>query len=136
MFTAAALTLICLVSGLCQAILNDFINLVDQLGSSAGGVIVHTWEWLLNAVSDHPETPSVSEPGEDSGARDWRQDKMLSPGEIKALEEALRKEGMTIHDLKEGRGTDLYKDRWGNIYEKPKGGAGPGEPTGYNLNDL
>jgi len=43
---------------------------------------------------------------------------------------------MTIHDLKHGSRTDLYKDREGNIYEKPKGGAGPGDPTGYNINDL
>lgn len=62
MITAAALTLICLASGLCQAILNDFLDLVTQLGSSAGSVIVHTWDWLLNASSDHPETPKVNEP--------------------------------------------------------------------------
>ena len=28
---------------------------------------------------------------------------------------------------------DLYKDKNGNVYEKPKGGKGPGEPIGLNL---
>jgi hypothetical protein len=49
------------------------------------------------------------------------------------LEEA----GHHPHDEKQGGSrTDLYKDRKGNVYEKPKGGAGPGEPLGINLNNL
>lgn len=42
-------------------------------------------------------------------------------------------------DLKGGVRTgqwDLYKDKQGNIYVKPKGGAGEGEETGYNINDF
>jgi hypothetical protein len=31
---------------------------------------------------------------------------------------------------------DPFKDEEGNIYIKPKNGTGPGEPTGYNINDL
>jgi len=31
---------------------------------------------------------------------------------------------------------DLYKDKAGNIYVKPKGGAGPGDAAGINVNDL
>lgn len=43
-----------------------------------------------------------------------------------------------IHDLKERKSAahrDLYKDCEGNIYVKPKGGGGPGGPTGHNIND-
>jgi len=41
--------------------------------------------------------------------------------------------------LKGGKRTgrlDLFKDRKGNIYVKPKDGSGPGDPTGININDL
>jgi Bacterial toxin 33 len=31
---------------------------------------------------------------------------------------------------------DLYKDKQGNIYIKPKGGQGTGEPTGLNINNF
>jgi RHS repeat-associated protein len=65
--------------------------------------------------------------------RNPAQDKKLSPGQIKKLKEA----GFDPHELKEGgQGTDLYVDRDGNIYEKPIGGAGPGEPTGINIKEL
>jgi hypothetical protein len=37
---------------------------------------------------------------------------------------------------KGGGPKDLYKDKKGNVYEKPKGGRGPGEPIGINLNNL
>ena len=67
------------------------------------------------------------------GARNWRDDKLLSPGEINKL----KKKGWD-HSDKKGRGgqRDLYKDKDGNVYEKPKGGNGPGEPIDYNLKDL
>lgn len=44
-----------------------------------------------------------------------------------------------MHDLKGGKETgksDLFKDKSGNVYVKPKGGAGPGEPTGLNINNF
>jgi hypothetical protein len=65
--------------------------------------------------------------------RNPKQDKQLSPGEINKL-----KENGWDHSDKGKRGgrTDLYKDREGNVYQKPKGGNGPGEPIGVNLNDL
>jgi RHS repeat-associated protein len=67
------------------------------------------------------------------GERNPAQDKKLSPGQIKTLKEA----GFDPHEFKEGgQGTDLYIDRDGNIYEKPIGGAGPGEPTGINIKEL
>jgi hypothetical protein len=31
---------------------------------------------------------------------------------------------------------DLFKDKDGNIYVKPKDNSGPGDPTGYNINDF
>jgi RHS repeat-associated protein len=61
---------------------------------------------------------------------DPAQDKKLTDQEIKELEEA----GHHPHELKPGGSSEgLYRDREGNIYVKPKGGAGPGEPTGINL---
>ncbi len=65
-------------------------------------------------------------------ARNPAQDRMLTPGEIKKLQEA----GVHVEGLKDySAGRDLYKDRSGNIYVKPKGGRGPGEETGLNVND-
>jgi hypothetical protein len=59
--------------------------------------------------------------------RNEQQDKKVTDRE---LEEA----GLDAHELKEGRkGTDIYKDRAGNLYEKPHGGRGPGEPLGINI---
>jgi hypothetical protein len=58
---------------------------------------------------------------------------------IQKRNQKLRDAGYDIHDLKGGKKAaqyDLYKDTSGNIYVKPKGGTGPGEPTGINVNDL
>lgn len=63
------------------------------------------------------------------------QDKKLTPGDIKKLKDA----HINPEALKGGKHTgrlDLYKDPKGNIIIKPKGGSGPGEPTGININDL
>nr|WP_169304331.1 polymorphic toxin type 33 domain-containing protein [Pedobacter frigoris] len=63
------------------------------------------------------------------------QDKKLSDGEIDKLE----RNGHDVHDLKGGKSTgkiDLYKKPNGDVVIKPKGGNGPGEPAGINLNDL
>jgi RHS repeat-associated protein len=61
------------------------------------------------------------------------QDHKLTNGEI----ERLKKGGVDPHDLKQENPStkDLYKDQNGNIIVKPKGGNGPGEPTGLNIND-
>jgi len=69
--------------------------------------------------------------------RDGSQDKKLSNGEIEALEEA----GEDIHEIKKGcpggvSKCDLYKDRRGNIYVKPKGSRGAGVFTGLNINNF
>lgn len=80
-----------------------------------------------------PPTNVAPSPGEDPN-RDPAQDKLLSEGEIRKLKDA----GHDIHDLKGKKNSskrDLYKDSKGNIYVKPKGGNGPGDPTGININD-
>lgn len=67
-----------------------------------------------------------------SAERIWQQDRLLSEGEIGKLKNA----GYDIHDIKGGPRTDLYQDREGNVYIKPKGGTGPGEPAGININQI
>ena len=58
----------------------------------------------------------------------------------KEIEEELGMNGEEIKaeivGNKNGSKFDLYKDKKGNIYVKPKGNIGPGEPAGYNLNNL
>jgi hypothetical protein len=67
------------------------------------------------------------------GERNWRDDKQLSEGEIRKL----KRDGWDHRQKgKHGGQRDLYKDKDGNVYEKPKGGNGPGEPTGFNLKEL
>ena len=85
----------------------------------------------------NPEPAPKPKPGGNGGCdnRNPAQDNILSKGEIKRLEDA----GHDVHDLKGGKNAskyDLYKDRCGNIYVKPKGGRGPGEPINVNINDL
>lgn len=65
--------------------------------------------------------------------RNPNQDKPLTPWEIQQLQ----KNGWD-HRFKGDHGgqTDLYKDKKGNVYQKPKGGVGYGEPIGVNLNNL
>lgn len=68
-------------------------------------------------------------------SKDGAQDKPLSKGEIKALKDA----GINPEKLKGGKSTgktDLYKKPNGDIVIKPKGGNGPGEPTGYNIKNF
>lgn len=62
-------------------------------------------------------------------------EKRLTPGEIDRLKEA----GIDPHDLKKQLGkskSDLFKRPNGDICVKPKDGSGPGEDTGFNINDL
>jgi hypothetical protein len=60
------------------------------------------------------------------------QDKRLSNSEIRALQDA----GIDPHDEKPNSKYDLFRRPNGDIVVKPKGGGGPGEPTGLNLNDI
>ncbi len=53
--------------------------------------------------------------------------------------EALERGGVDAEELKGGVRTgrlDLFKDKQGNIYIKPKNGKGPGEKIGLNINDF
>jgi RHS repeat-associated protein len=60
--------------------------------------------------------------------RNPAQDKKMTPQEI---DEFIKAGNPHPHELKPGGASkDLYRDGGGNIYVKPKGGAGPGEPTG------
>jgi RHS repeat-associated protein len=58
--------------------------------------------------------------------------KRLSPDEIKKLQQ----NGIDPHDLKPNSRYDLFKDKDGNLFVKPKNGSGPGDPTGLNINEL
>jgi len=72
--------------------------------------------------------------------RNPAQDKRLSKGEIKKLQdndidpEQLKKD--TVGGNPKTGGFDLFKDKNGDIYVKPSDGRGPGEPTGININKL
>ncbi|WP_333251840.1 MULTISPECIES: polymorphic toxin type 33 domain-containing protein [unclassified Microcoleus] len=73
--------------------------------------------------------------GNSAEERNWRQDKLLTKQEI----ERLKTGEIDIHEIKNEENAskkDLYKDRDGNIYVKPKGGMSPCEPTDININDF
>lgn len=77
-------------------------------------------------------TPAPPDPN-DPDNRNPRQDQKLNPNEITKL----KKHGIDPHDLKNSNPRlDLFKDKNGNIYVKPKDGSGFGEFTGYNINQL
>ena len=91
-------------------------------------------------IKDPTAVPANTKEGKGNGEgkkgeKNRKQDKKLSPSEI----EKLKKAGSDPEELKGGKSTgklDLYKDPQGNIIIKPKGGAGPGEPTGINIYQL
>jgi hypothetical protein len=76
--------------------------------------------------------------GNGGGGGGSSQAKKLTPGEIAKL----KQNGVDPEMLKEETGTtsssrsDLYKLPNGDIVVKGKGGIGPGEPTGININML
>jgi hypothetical protein len=77
--------------------------------------------------SDKEKDKGKSKSDKKSSERNAAQDRLLSDKEIVRLKNA----GYDPHDLKPNSRFDH-----GNLYVKPKGGIGPGEPTGINLNDL
>lgn len=78
-------------------------------------------------------SPFLFSEGSSSGSEGSKpQDKRLSSGDIKALKDY----GLDPHDLKPNSKYDLFKDPEGNISVKPRDGAGPGDPTGYNINAI
>jgi RHS repeat-associated protein len=81
--------------------------------------------------STPPKTQNACE-GSSLAPNNAAQMKKLSPGEIKKLKD----KGIDPHNLKPNSKYDLFKDKDGNIYVKPKDGSGPGDPTGININAL
>ncbi|WP_446224821.1 polymorphic toxin type 33 domain-containing protein [Nocardia sp. IBHARD005] len=78
------------------------------------------------AADDEPVWDSTEE-----RARNPAQDKILTDKDIREL----KSRGHDPHDVKPEPPSryDLYKDGKGNVYIKPKGGKGPGDPTGIRL---
>lgn len=81
-----------------------------------------------------------SKDGEDDKDEGGNNDKKLSNRLLKKFEKYLSSIGETIHkikDKKSGSKTDLFYDpKTGDIKIKPKDGKGPGEPTGFNINQF
>lgn len=66
--------------------------------------------------------------------RNYRQDKKISE---RRIEEMKKRKEFEPHEIKQHKESNLYYDpRTGKIYEKPEGGDGPGEDTGYNVNEF
>jgi hypothetical protein len=57
----------------------------------------------------------------------------MSPSRAQCLKE---KYNIDIHSLKPGGGYDLFLAANGDIVVKPLSGAGPGDPTGYNMDSF
>jgi hypothetical protein len=104
---------------------------------SAGGALLGAAAGVatgLTACSGGAASKGSGEGGGGSSA----QDKKLTQGEIQKL----KNNNINPEELKEGifgKGagkTDLYKTPDGDIVVKGKGGVGPGEPTGININNL
>jgi len=108
-----------------------------KAGAAAGDAV---GDWLSSVFSTSNGSASGNGSSTGSGSsnqpqqaaeRNAAQDKALSNGEINKL----KKNGIDPHDLKPNSQYDLFKDKDGNIYVKPKDGSGPGDPTGYNIYD-
>ncbi|MBI5559212.1 MAG: RHS domain-containing protein [Deltaproteobacteria bacterium] len=100
------------------------------LGGTIGYGLGSALDWMMN------ENTNGNNDDQTCGAddNDAGKVKKLSPGEIKKLING----GEHPHNLKPKPNSryDLYKDKNGNIEIRPKGGKGPGEPTGININDF
>jgi hypothetical protein len=106
-----------------------------------GGVItitVDTWgaanELLQRALQSSNDNSSSKEDKTKKEERNPAQDKKLSEGEIDQLKQG----DVDVHKIKGKKNAskrDFFKDKDGNIYIKPKGGKGPGEETGLNINN-
>ncbi len=104
-------------------------------GAVIGGIVAG-----LNHTLHRADTIFNNEEGDDgkdpNPNRNPKQDKKLTPGEIEKMKEGGWDHSDKKSNGKGGGGNDLWKDKKGNVYEKPKSGAGTGEWTGYNLNNL
>jgi RHS repeat-associated protein len=97
------------------------------IGGLAGGVALYLGiDAVINLYNEEVDIPHPADPNPD---RNPKSDKKLSDREAKNLPEH-------PHDLKGGDATkDLFKDKKGNVFIKPKNGNGFGEPTGINVNN-
>lgn len=71
----------------------------------------------------------------DGDGESKKQDKKLTAGEIKKLEDA----GLNAHASKPkigGSKFDLFKYQNGNVVVKPKNGSGVGDHNGIHINNL
>ena len=86
-----------------------------------------TFTYFVSDLWVHNCTPGSSGAGMPSNV------KRLTESEIKTLKNA----GYDIHELKGKKGAsklDIFKDKHGNLFVKPKDGSGPGDPLGININ--
>ena len=98
------------------------------------GVVGYWWITTSPPIDIEISMPTISWPIL-CATRNPAQDKPLSKKEIRDLQDA----GIDIHDLKTKKGAahrDLYKDKEGNVYVKPKGDSCEGECTGLNIYNL
>lgn len=109
-------------------------------GKTGVGIIVAGLNHAMHSIDiDDNSLLEGDGPGSKKGneaGRNPKQDKKLSPGEIKKLKDAGWDHADKGVNGKGGGPKDLWKDKNGNVYEKPKSGSGPGEPIGVNLNNL
>jgi hypothetical protein len=92
---------------------------------------------VVEGAEEVSEAAQVAEEAESAGtaaeeASESAQMKALTNGDIKKLQA----NGIDPHDLKPNSKYDLFKDRNGDVFVKPKSGSGPGDPTGINLKEL
>ncbi|MEA5077477.1 MAG: polymorphic toxin type 33 domain-containing protein [Anaerolineaceae bacterium] len=113
------------------------------LGAEAGVALAGAGEAAIGATSlayikNDPlklakGTGNSSTSGNSSG--NPAQMNKLTPGEIRALEQR----GFNAEDLKANEYTgqwDIFKDKSGNLFIKPKSGTGPGEPLNLNIKEI
>ena len=113
--------------------INKLIDPFELISNINDGNILNTSNYFAGSSSVETDTKSGDEEPYNDPNRNPLQDKKLTPSEI----ELLKKHGWD-HSMKGKNGgqTDLYTDKKGNIYQKPKGGTSYGEPIGMNLNNL
>jgi RHS repeat-associated protein len=90
--------------------------------------VAQNWDYFSDKASDFSSWLSVS-------FASSAQDQKLSADEVQRLESGSGETAEEIKGEKHAGQRDLYKKPNGDIVVKPKGGKGPGEPTGYNIND-
>jgi RHS repeat-associated protein len=119
-----------LTGEMATSFINGATNLLEHLGKG----IHETLVGVPGVDRTHHENEGEEAESTDEGDRNAADDQRLTKGEIKKLTDA----GEDAEQLKGGTATgslDLFKDKKGNIYVKPKDGSGPGDPTGLNINN-